>query len=324
LVSAQSSETRGVAFSSDGTKMYILKHTTSQIFQYTLSTPWNVSTATYASLSKSVSAQASSMHSLEFSPDGTKMFTVGGQTQTVYQYTLSTPWNVSTATYASLSIFIGVQESGIYGLAFSTDGTKMFIVGLTNKSVFQYTLSTPWNVSTATYASLSKSVGAQAYVPYKIAFSSDGTKMFILGQQEYTVYQYTLSTPWNVSTATYTSLSKLVSAQDTTPYGLTFSPDGTKMYIAGDSTDTVYQYTCNINQQVTYTANFSAVPLTPTGVLLPDLSTKQTKASFTEASDVLTITHTPVVANGRALQHKVIGDTDNEVTQVQTNLWKII
>lgn len=107
---------------------------------------------------------------------------------------------------------------------------------------FHAFVSIPWNVSNATYSSLSKSVLAQETVPIDLAFSSDGTKMFITGNTG-AIYQYTLSTAWNVSTATYASLSKTVTAQDATPFGLAFNTTGTKMFVVGNTTDTVYQYT---------------------------------------------------------------------------------
>jgi len=112
-----------------------------------------------------------------------------------------------------------------------------------NKTVFQYTLSTPWNVSTATYDSISKSVSSQDSSPLAVAFNSDGSKMYIVGNSNDRVFQYSLSTPWNVNTATYDSISKDVSSQDITPYGVAFNSDGSKMYIVGASNDTVYQYT---------------------------------------------------------------------------------
>jgi DNA-binding beta-propeller fold protein YncE len=110
----------------------------------------------------------------------------------VYQYTLSTAWNVSTAVYASLSISFSAQSNYSWGVAFSSDGTKMYIVDNHFRVVFQYTLSTAWNVSTASYASLSVSVSAQSYSPTGVAFSSDGTKMYIMDNGSQTVYQYTM------------------------------------------------------------------------------------------------------------------------------------
>jgi DNA-binding beta-propeller fold protein YncE len=170
------------------------------------------------------------------------MYVVGNESDTVYQYTLSTAWDVSTATYANKSKLVVAQDSNPVGLAFSSDGTKMYVAGYISDTVHQYTLSTAWDVSTATYANKSKLVVVQDSTPVGIVFSSDGTKMYVVGGSSDTVYQYTLSTAWDVSTATYANKSKSVAAQDGAPYGLAFSSDGTKMYVAGNASDTVYQY----------------------------------------------------------------------------------
>jgi DNA-binding beta-propeller fold protein YncE len=98
---------------------------------------------------------------------------------------------VSTATYNSISKSVSSQDSAPYDVAFNSDGSKMYIMGNNNKTVFQYTLSTPWNVSTATYDT-SKSVSSQDSAPYGVAFNSDGSKMYIIGASNDTVYQYTV------------------------------------------------------------------------------------------------------------------------------------
>jgi DNA-binding beta-propeller fold protein YncE len=249
-----------VKFSPDGTKMYVLGLANTSVYQYTLGTAWDVSTATYASLSKSVVAQDTGPYGLTFSPDGTKMYIVGITTDTVYQYTLGTAWNVSTATYASLSKSVVAQDTYPAGIAFSPDGTKMFMVGRFNQNVSQYTLSTAWNVSTATYASLSKNVISQEADPFAVEFSSDGTRMFIVGRTSDTVYQYTLGTAWNVSTATYASLSKSVAAQGGSPFGLAFSSDGSKMYTVDSVNTSVYQYNTAIATTLTTPASIQNYP----------------------------------------------------------------
>jgi DNA-binding beta-propeller fold protein YncE len=225
--------------------MYIVDNSNLAVYQYTLSMPWDVSTASYASLSVSISGQTTYPCGVEFSPDGTKMYIVNWDNKVIYQYTLSTAWNVSTASYASLSKSVNGQCNSPCGAAFSSDGTKMYILDYNNRVVYQYTLSTPWNVSTASYASLSKSISGQTTGPFGVEFSPDGTKMYILSYSygNNNVYQYTLSTAWNVSTASYASLSVSVTAQNPNPTGITFSPDGTKMYILDASSLCVYQYT---------------------------------------------------------------------------------
>ena len=252
----------GLAFSTDGTKMYVVGAQTDSVHQYTLATAWNVSTATYASLSISIAAQDTDPRGLAFSSDGTKMYMVGAATDTVYQYTLATAWDLSTATYASLSKSIAAQELTPTDLAFSSDGTKMYILGDVNLNVFQYTLSTAWNVSTATYDSVYFYVGTQDGTATGLAFNSDGTRMFIIGSANDTVHQYTLSTAWNVGTATYASLSFNVFDQEWTPQAVVFSSDGTKMYVVGTYFDTVYQYYSSIGTTLTVPAAVQNPPIT--------------------------------------------------------------
>ena len=72
--------------------------------------------------------------------------------------------------------------------------------------------------------------------------SPDGDRFFILGAATTTVYQYNMATAGDLSTATYSGVSLNHSAQGA-GYGLAFSQDGQKMYIAGFSTDLVQQYT---------------------------------------------------------------------------------
>ena len=156
---------------------------------------------------------------------------------------VSEGWDVSTAKYASKSFYVGSQDSTPYGVFFKSDGLAMYIVGYANEIVYQYTLSTAWDVSTATYASKSFYVGSQESNHRSVFFKSDGLAMYIVGYASDTVYQYTLSTAWDVSTAKYASKSFYVGSQDSTPYGVFFKSDGLAMYIVGYANEIVYQYT---------------------------------------------------------------------------------
>jgi DNA-binding beta-propeller fold protein YncE len=248
IVKPQETSPTGIAFSSDGTKMFV---TGDNVNQYTLITAWNLRTASFTT-NFVVSGQDASPRDLAFSSDGTKMYVIGQTNDSVYQYTLGTAWDLSTASYASLSISVNAQDATPTGIAFSSDGTKMYVVGTTNDTVYQYTLGTAWDLSTATYASLSKSVAAQETQPNALAFSPDGTRMVLLGSTS--VKQYTLGTAWNVSTATYDSVSFSVAAQEAATRGLAFSSDGTRMYIVGSDEDTVNEYYTTIISTITVPA----------------------------------------------------------------------
>ena len=153
-----------------------------------------------------------------------------------------TAWDISTGSYAAKSMSVSSQDTVFSGLAFSSDGTKAYVIGYTNSTVYQYTLSTAWDISTGSYATKSMSVNSEETTPYALAFSSDGTKAYVIGRANETVYQYTLSTAWDISTGSYAAKSMSVSSQEANPTGLAFSSDGTKAYVIGTTNDTVYQY----------------------------------------------------------------------------------
>ncbi|GAI59670.1 unnamed protein product, partial [marine sediment metagenome] len=74
-----------------------------------------------------------------FKPDGTKMYITGEVTDTVYQYSLSTPWDVSTASYDKYKD-VSSQDTSPMGVCFKPDGIKMYIMGNKNDTVYQYSL----------------------------------------------------------------------------------------------------------------------------------------------------------------------------------------
>mgnify|MGYP003645540892 CR=1 FL=1 len=240
-VTTQETSPRAVVFNTDGTKMFVVGTTNDTVFQYTLSTAFDVSTASYANKSFSAATQDTSAVYVQFNTDGTRMFVAGYNNQRIYQYTLSTAFDVSTASYSSTSLSVSAQDATIWPFVFNGDGTKLYIVGKTNDAVFQYTLSTAFDLSTASYANKSFSIATQSASAYGIALNTAGTKMFISDGND-SVYQYTLSTAFDVSTASYANLSFSAAAQDNGMMGLTFNSNGTKMFTVGYDNDSVYQY----------------------------------------------------------------------------------
>lgn len=233
----------GIAFSDDGTTMYVTDGSNLRVYQYTLSTAWNLSTASYASKNFLFSGQNNSPGGLCFKPDGTKMYLIR-RAGSVFQYSLSTPWDISTASYDSKSYSPATQASFSEDVKISSDGTTMLILDSGHDAVYQYTLSTPWDVSTASYDSKSLSVGTQDGTATSFFVGSVGKKLYVAGDVNDTVYQYNLTTGWDVSTGSYSSKSKSIAAQVSVPTGLWFKSGGTKMYAMNGRTGTgvIHQY----------------------------------------------------------------------------------
>ena len=141
-----------------------------------------------------------------------------GQNSEVYEYNLSTPWDITTTVYHQ-NFSVATEDGSPHGLFLSTNGTNMYFSGYANDKVYQYDLSTAWDVSTAVN-SKNLSVLAQTDVPTGLFFNSTGDKMYVTDWWNDVILEYNLSTPWDVSTASYhQGLS--VTTKDTEPVSYT-------------------------------------------------------------------------------------------------------
>jgi len=107
------------------------------IYEYSLSTEFDITSASFTQ-SKDISSENSTPKSLFFNDVGSKMFTLDNDTDSVYEYSLSTPYDISTASYTGNSFDISGQNDRIGGLVFNNDGTNFFVVGEDPGTVYSY------------------------------------------------------------------------------------------------------------------------------------------------------------------------------------------
>jgi len=266
-VAAQDSAPLGIAFSTNGFKMFVVGAFGDAINEYTLPSDFSLFPTFVDSFS--VFAQDTFPNGLAFSSDGTKMFVVGAIGDDINEYTLSTAFDVSTASFVD-SKSVTAEDTSPTGVAFNSDGTKMFVVGNAGDAVNEYTLTTAFDVSTAAFVD-SFSVATEETSPQGVAFSTNGFKMFVVGFSGDDINEYTLSTAFDLSdTVTFVD-SKSVAAEDTSPTGVAFSSDGTKMFVVGNAGDAVNEYTLTTAFDVSTAAfvdsfSVSAQEIQPTGV----------------------------------------------------------
>ena len=173
----------------------------------------------------------------------------------IYEYTLSTSFDPSTASSPDTSWYAhhnsyGISNYGSYstitGMQYNNDGTKLFTVhqransGSTAKIV-EWSLSTAYDPTTAstnadfndtsTYFETGETTGSAGNgVPTQfITFNNDGSKMFISTRGNANkcaapcvhtrIWQYSLSTNFDISTATYSNIFFSVANEVTKIFG---------------------------------------------------------------------------------------------------------
>ena len=159
-------------------------------------------------------------------------------------------YNIANASYSGNSLTVASSEGRPVCVAISSDGTKLYVSGQIGDAIDQYTLSTPYDVSSGTYDSVTFSYAASAGTNVQgMFFKPDGTKFFLTDDQNNRVYAYSMSTAWDLLTASYDSVNFNVSSQSANTNGVVFNSDGSKFFIVGSvsTAATVYQYNMSTN-----------------------------------------------------------------------------
>tara|TARA_R110000868_G_C10754554_1_gene753466 strand:- start:73 stop:909 length:837 start_codon:yes stop_codon:yes gene_type:complete len=237
-VAGQDDSVQDLFFKPDGYKLYIAGDVGNSIYEYNLISAWDISTATYFQ-SFSIVLQHGSPTGVSFKSDGLKMYVIGRSSDRITEYNLSLAWDISTATY-SQQFAIGSFESQPSGVFFRSDGTKLYVIGFSGDDINEFNLSVAFDISTSSYVQ-NFSVSSQDTLPFGFVFNPDGSKVYVVGRTNSAIYEYNLSSAWNISTASYSGITFSLVSQGGTPAGVFFKSDGSKMYVVV-SAGTIYQY----------------------------------------------------------------------------------
>jgi DNA-binding beta-propeller fold protein YncE len=237
---------QGVAFNAGGTFLTVADFDNQKLKQFNVSPAWDLSSVTAAAVERDLTGLQGAPRGIAFSASEDRMYVVDDAADSVVEYTYSGAVSTMsrthfTGTFGGFSGFrVNSQDTSPGGIVFRTDGTRFYITGVSTGAIYEYNLSSAWDTSTASY-SRSYSVTSQETAPRGVAFNPDGTRMLVVGSASDAVHEYSLSTAWNVTTASFVR-SASIAAQDGNPRGLFVRSDGARMYITGIDGDSLYEY----------------------------------------------------------------------------------
>ena len=264
-----------VHVSPDGTKMF-LATSSDYIRQYSLSTPFDPSSASYVREWSHVQYEGNS-YGFDISPDGQYLILCGHDKDGIILFNMSTPWDLSTISYGAipykkydnLATATGVSDASTYSFEFNNDGTKVYFVA-PNDRVAQRTLSTAYDISTAggvTYYTMSTSPLNRT--ARSIRWKPDGTKFWILCDGYNDLFEFSVSTAWDVSSTVTEGNSVDLGTWETGPYDFQFYNSGSNLLVLGMTGDVFDRFSLStaydISSTLTHLGTTSAVDSNPTG-----------------------------------------------------------
>ena len=233
---------RSLTFNHDGTKMFVVHASTPAVIsEHALTTAFDITTASQ-STTYDVSSHTTSPRGLRFNSDGTKLYLNSDQNSNkkVYEFSLSTAYDISSLSSPSSTVVSG-QDGNPRGIAFNTDGSKMFLLGDSNDTVYEYSLSTAFDTTTISYTSRSLDFSSKEVTPRGLSFNSTGTKLFITGQNSDDILEYDLSTGFNLSTASFNGAYDMTGTVSS-PNDVVFNNDGTKAFIGQTGSNKIFSF----------------------------------------------------------------------------------
>jgi len=241
----------------------------------------DISSASFAN-SFDTATQATEPTDLWFNDDGTKVFVADNSSNTIYRYGLTTGWDISTASYDSVSYSFSGSTVACNGFTFNGDGTSFYIMGndqggTTPDNIFQFDMSSAYDIANASLVGFGATGNASNVAvdntPHKLMFNNNGTKIYIIGSQNDTVYQFSLSSAYDITTISYDNVSLQIRTQTNNPRGMKFGHDGTKLYVLdseGTSPVALDLYTMSSAYDISTLSYDSTVAINASGIIRPE------------------------------------------------------
>lgn len=178
-----------VFFNPTGTKFYV-SFINGDIYEFTMSSAWNISTASQTSLQSPSFSGLN--HGLWLKNDGTALYVVDdfAASPNFEEWALSTPYDLSTIGVSPANSFsLAIQGPNLQNFAFSPSGNDAYFIntGLPDSRLFQYSLSTAFDLTTMSYTGNFYDLND---INSKGIFFQDTGNYFVIGNNQNTVKKY--------------------------------------------------------------------------------------------------------------------------------------
>jgi len=199
-ISSEDTSPTDLAISFDGLSLLMVGGASIGIFQYPLSIAFDIESAGVPAF-LDVSLEDAQPTGVAYNNDGSKVYMIGIATDSVYQYPLPTPLDITSYVLATVtSKSVSAQDTGPHGLTFNFDGSKMYMIGTIQDNIFQYTLSTLFDITTLSVPAASEilDISGEEGLPRGIAVKPNDTKVYLVGRIAEKIIEYSIGNAVNI------------------------------------------------------------------------------------------------------------------------------
>jgi len=199
-LNADDSQPTGLYFNPAGTRFFIANAGQAEVGEYHLSTPWDITTASYAGLTERLegsSPYSGTYTDMSFDTTGLILYLLDDFNFRIMQFDLTAPYDISTAVYAGTAMDFDLSVNpifgNVYGFAIFPGGMRGVVVAWQGMQEFE--LTTPWDLSTATFVGATLPIDDVDYAEcctVGVSFDPWGTRMYLFGWEQDTVQEYAL------------------------------------------------------------------------------------------------------------------------------------
>ena len=270
----------GIRFNDDGSKFYVVDRSADSVFEFSLSTNYDITTAGVVDVELDIIAQQNSARGIEFNNDGTRLYVIGTSGDNVDTFPLTIAYDISSAG-TPLTVSTTLDDTAPQALLLNDDGTTFYICGSGDDEIKEYSISVAYDFSSTITLVESNAFPTREIAPRGMVFNNDGTKLFVAGDQVNVISELALSTPYDISTNTL-STGLFINNEELQVRGLTFNNTGTTLYIIGANGDEINGYDLSSAYDLTSTIttttgspfNISAEDSSPSDIYFNNDGTK--------------------------------------------------
>lgn len=223
-------------FSADGTRVWTMwgaQTPTNNFFEYDVSPAWSITPGDWSFTGTQYNFGGSLARTMEWARDGSKLLLLNRWFSSVYRILAydqsATPF--SAAVLGTLTQFT-LPDGNEFAMTWKPDGLKVYVsraAGLYKAFV----ATIPWDITTLVAAeSFDSTVDAGARSSDQMALSEDGVYLYSINSAS-NLCQWTLSTPWDISTAGsfITGVNVNTGTTLATPRGILVQPSTGDLFI---------------------------------------------------------------------------------------------